>query len=303
MPAAPIASENDAAPMPDSATVAPPPLREVEHPVPSSPPSDRPEGLREIKRRLKWRLRGWPERFCLITGAPRSGTTALYGWLDQNKQVRAATESRILVAATALVEQATRFKRLRWRREELIIRSRDLVAVHYGGRRILPNREVVIDKEPLEPIAFPDRRYGAFLKNMRILFPGVRFLFMVRDPLATVWSMRQRKWGYSLVDQEPRAFSLEEHVQNWCECADLAIQYAEDPHSYACSFERLVSDSEAESRRIEKFLGVAPADPFETNPVKKVGFGEEERAYILQTTRPQVQALQEKGIWEPATGD
>ena len=44
-------------------------------------------------------------------------------------------------------------------------------------------------KEPLEPIAFPDRHYEQFLDNTRLLFPNIKLLFMVRDPLATIWSM------------------------------------------------------------------------------------------------------------------
>lgn len=292
MPAAKTTPDNDAVPEPGSAA------RET-----SASPGrggEALDNLRQFKRRLKWRLRGWPERFCLITGAPRSGTTALYEWLSGHEQVTAATESRILVAAGALIEQATRFKRLRWRREDLVGRARDIVSFHYGRRRLFPDRSIVIDKEPLEPIAFPDRRYGAFLKNMRILFPNVRFLFMVRDPLATVWSMRQRKWGYSLLDREPRAFSVEEHVENWCECAALALEYADDPLAYVCSFERLVSDSLAESRRIEQFLEIPEGKPFAPSSVKTVSFTDEEQALILEAARPCVEALRERGLWEPA---
>lgn len=70
---------------------------------------------------------------------------------------------------------------------------------------------------------------------------------MIRDPVATVFSMSRREWGYSLANAPLRTFSLEEHVENWCACAECLLHYANDRRTYVCQFERLANDALRES--------------------------------------------------------
>lgn len=236
-----------------------------------------------------------PRRFCLVTGAPRSGTTAVAKWLHGHLSIVAFRESRVLIALHRFLEEAARFRHT-GTPEELATLARALAYRYYRGQRLLLGRRLLVDKEPLEPIAIRDGRYGAFVGSVRMLFPEGRLLFMLRGPYATIWSMRRRKWGYSLTGTEPQSFSLDEHIDNWCACTELALRYADDPRAYLCSFERLVAEPEAESRHIFAFLGLRGGPSFQPHPVKEVGFSDEERARIRARTQPLVDALRERGI-------
>ena len=91
---------------------------------------------------------------------------------------------------------------------------------------------------------------------------------------------------------ELREFSMEEHIENWCANVDLALEYASDPGAYLCSYERLVTDPVAESRRIWDFLGLREGTPFAPRPTKDVGFDLNELDRITEATAGQVEALE-----------
>ena len=55
-----------------------------------------------------------------------------------------------------------------------------------------PESLEMTDISGLEPVAFPDESYAQFIDCMNRLLPNVRFIFMLRDPVATIWSMRSR---------------------------------------------------------------------------------------------------------------
>jgi len=224
-----------------------------------------------------------PKGFCFITGCPRSGTTALGEWIDLQSGIVQMNETRILVAAHAMVEKALAFKDLSNRKQTLSKELRYLVMDYYASRRFI-GRNMVIDKEPLEPIAFPDKDYAAFLESVRFIFPDVKLLFIIREPLATIWSMRNRKWGYTRVNYEPRDFTLEESIQIWNDNARIISEYQAMPNTYLCKFELLISDPE-ESKRITDFLGVKLNAVFDPHPTKKVNFPDEEESLILEGTK------------------
>jgi len=236
-----------------------------------------------------------PRTFCLVTGPPRSGTTAVGRWLLGHDHVVGLNESRILVAAHHLVSQIHRFQSLHLQRRSLEELARRWALGSYGAFGLVFGARALVDKEPLEPIAFPDKDYSAFLKNIRGLFPSIRLLFIIRDPVPTLWSMTQRKWGKSLRGVEPFDLSMEEHIENWCANVDLALEYAGDPGAYLCSFRRLVTEPALESRRILEFLGLKDGRPFEPRPTKEVGFNPEALERIREATVVQVKAMEE---WE-----
>ncbi len=245
---------------------------------------------------IQKKLRIQPKHFCFISGAPRSGTTAINLWLHRHRKVTTFGESRMLIVIHKFLEEVYRFEKLEKNKKELIEMARRLTYEYYREHRVLLGRSLIIEKEPLEPIALPDKRYQAFLENVRILHPEGKFIFMIRDPIATVFSMNQRKWGLSLKNFEPQSFSLEEHIENWCSCIDCILQYADDPNTYICQFGRLLRDSENESKKILDFLQVGNGEPFQPNQTKTIGFSQEERELILERSRPQLEALHARGI-------
>ncbi len=242
------------------------------------------------------RVNLFPKSICLVSGAPRSGTTALVDWLGDQPGVAAFQESRILVSAHAFMEEVWRFSSLSRDSLALVRLARRLIVEYYTGSRILIGKRLLVDKEPLEPIAFPSRDYEQFIKNIKTLFPEAKLLLAVRDPLATIWSMSQRPWGESLTNREARDFAIEEYTHNWNSCADLILQCCSNRNTCIVQFGRLMNDPENESRRICEFLSIRNGKPFEPRETKDIGFSREEREQIVHATRSRVELLNAKGI-------
>jgi hypothetical protein len=194
------------------------------------------------------------------------------------------------------MEEVYKFRNLKEDEKVFTDMARRLVYDYYGHSGILLGRSLLVDKEPLEPIAFPNREYSKFLENTRKLIPEAKFLFMIRDPIATIWSMMQQKWGCSLTEAEPRVFSITEYIENWCACAELVLQYSTDPNSYICQFGRLGTTPQNESNQIFDFLKIRKGEPFQPRRTSKVEFGNEERELIIRATRPYLEALSTRGI-------
>ena len=240
-------------------------------------------GVQRSLRRIQSVLRIRPRTFCLITGAPRSGTTAVCRWLSSQDGVVGSPETRILVAAHHLVREIDRFDRLDRQQELLLADARRLVEKFYARKYRVWNR-VLVDKEPMEPIAFPDRDYEQFIHNVRRLFPELKLLVMVRAPLDAIWSMSQRPWGTSLVTDELRTFSLETHIATWNANMNVIASLRDEPNVYICSFNRFVTEPRAEADRIRNFLGLRSGPTFVPKETKTVEFGPAERDQILHST-------------------
>ena len=237
-----------------------------------------------------------PRNLCLISGAPRSGTSALCEWLGKQRQVSAFPESRILVSAHKFIEEAHRFQNLSKDSARITNLARQLVFSYYYDSRILIGRRLLVDKEPLEPIAFPSKKYEEFIKNVKIILPDCKLLIAIRDPIATIWSMSRRTWGESLTNVKKQRFTLEEYAENWCACANLTLKLSSDPNTYVVQFARLVSAPIDESRKIFDFLGIHNGSPFQPRQTHEIGFSEKERKKILKIVRPQLEKLRLQGI-------
>jgi hypothetical protein len=241
-------------------------------------------------------MRLFPKTICLITGAPRSGTSAVCEWLGLQPGVLAFQESRILVSVHKLLEEVSRFRTLH--QDALLVSglARQLVCEYYSSSNIFLGKKLLVDKEPLEPIAFPAKDYPMFVHNYRRIFPESKILFVLRNPIATIWSMSRRSWGESLVNQEAKQFSLEEYAANWCSCVDLLLSYRDDPNTYILLYERLVQDPETESKKIFDFLKITHGYAFQPRQTKEIGFSDDERNRILCLVQPQLERLSTHGV-------
>jgi hypothetical protein len=256
------------------------------------------EAAKSVILKFQRNFRLFPREICLISGGPRSGTSALCEWLGHQPGVSAFHESRILVSIHRFMEEIYRFRNLDKDSPMIVSLARHLVFDYYSSSRILLGKRLLVDKEPLEPIAFPSKEYRQFIINMKRLFPESKLLLAIRDPIATIWSMRKRTWGESLTNIETKKFTVEEYIENWCSCADLILQYRSDPNTYIVQFGRLVNDPENESRRILGFLNVREGDSFQPRQTKEIGFSNEEREKILRIVQPQLEMLRVQGISE-----
>ncbi len=234
--------------------------------------------------RTQRQLRIRPRAFCLITGAPRSGTTALCNWLTAQQGATGGPETRVLVAAHRLVQEIDRFRRLKQREKALLAGTRRFVEESYAGMFPLWGR-ILIDKEPLGPLAHPDRAYEEFLRNVRRIFPEMKLIFMIRAPVNSIWSMNRRTWGYSLTEGERYTLPLETLIDTWSAAAEVAVALHQDPNVYLCRFERLITQPERESQKIRRFLGLQEGPAFATKPTKEPGFTPEERDHLVRATR------------------
>jgi hypothetical protein len=242
------------------------------------------DSMRSWCYRLQAALGIKPKGVCLVTGCPRSGTTAVINWLGRHRQVARFVESRILVCAHRYQDEVNRFIDLHASKNILTGMLRR-VTLDYYARNKLIWRKWLIDKEPLEPIAFPDKRYKEFISNMETIMPGSRFIFMIRDPIATLWSMRQRKWGYSAHPESLKTFKLEDYVRNWIACVEIISDLASKENVYICVFEKLLVDPQVESQKIFDFLSIRSGQPFQPKATSVSSFQSSEQAYILRETK------------------
>jgi hypothetical protein len=191
-----------------------------------------------------------------------------------------------------------RFQNLNSDSATILNLARHLVFDYYSSSNILIRKRLIVDKEPLEPIAFPSKDYEKFIINFRRLFPESKLLLAIRDPIATIWSMTRRTWGESLTNIESKRFTIEEYKENWSSCVDLILKYCSDPNTYIVQFGRLIKEPENESRRIFDFLNIRKGNSFEPRQTKDVGFSNEEQEKILRMVQPQLELLNARGIWD-----
>jgi len=243
------------------------------------------DGARTALRSAARRIGATPRSFVLVSGSPRSGTSALEAWLGSQRGVASFFESRTLVAAHALLTQAERFRALHGRLDRVVAHTRRLALSLYADERLLAGR-VLVDKEPLEPVAFPSGDYEDFMRHVDLLFPERRLLLLVREPVSTVWSMRNRRWGESLVEREQAEWSLETSIEVWRANARMALDRRSDPQTLVVRFEDLVDRPAEESKRIGNFIGL-DVTAFEPRPTKEVAFDPGAREAILEATGPE----------------
>ncbi len=239
----------------------------------------------------------WPDSFCLITGPPCSGTSAMASWLGNHPDVAGFSESRFLLTMNAYLKEVERFKKLSRRQGVFLDGVRTQTYEHYcNGAVKMAGKKLIVDKEPLEPIAFPDKGYRKFLSRLRRVFPGSKLIFMLRDPLATTCSMMSRLWGHTLNNSEPERLPVEAHIETWCTNARIVLDYVDDPNSHVCLLNRLIEDPETESERILAFLSLPSQPPFVPRATRILDLDTETRKLVSSRTAPYLEALASKGL-------
>ena len=143
---------------------------------------------------LQKKLQLKPRSFCLTVACARSGSTALVDWLSGQSGVVYAKQSRILPVISRFIRNVDSFESLHGNRGLLLSLGRDLVWRYYVNTWVIWNR-ILIDKENFDPTVFPDGKFERFLDNINELFPNIKILFLVRDPVATIASMQKKNYG------------------------------------------------------------------------------------------------------------
>lgn len=234
-------------------------------------------------------------RLAMVTGAPRSGTTAMVRWLGTQPQARALGEVRLMFAAYRFLQESARWKVLMSDQAALEDALRQMVLSYSVRRWHCKPGELLVHKEPLEAVALPQLGFLPFLRTLMRGFPEMKYIFMVRAPLPAIESMMRRKWGYSRTNFRPRDMSIESHIKGWCAAADCLLALHTDPRVLVCPFSRLLAKPADESRRIRDFLSLGGSD-FEPRPTARSGLDSEHKAMIVSQTEQSVLALRDAGI-------
>ncbi len=242
------------------------------------------------------RIRPGPQRLLFVTGAYRSGTTAVVRWLGDHPDVMANSESRALVALHELRNTERRFSKLHRHGEDVAALSGEMLLSLYHVTSGHSGAKVALDKEPLGPDNLAPDSYDRFVADVLETGRDTRVVFMVRDPVSTAWSMSQRTYGHSLTAEEPYHIDLATHLEHWNAAARTALAFGDHPRVLTCSFGEL-SDQPAEgSRRIAAFARLDELEPFPARPTAAVGFEPDVLAQVHAATGAMVTELAAAGI-------
>jgi adenylylsulfate kinase len=202
--------------------------------------------------------------FVLVTGCPRSGTTAVGQWLLSAPGVRGDMETRRTIAMHAMLRESRRFwcfdPKAPYRTEPNrtttpeVAREAALAAVMcmYGT-----TLGTIVDKEPLEPVALPLQDYGSYLEDVCAVLEA-KLLCMVRNPIDTVASMMKRKWGWSSREGEPAGLPLGRCIEIWKKATHAVLRMSvTEPHRTRLQpFEDLCSNPAEQSREVREMTGL-----------------------------------------------
>jgi SAM-dependent methyltransferase len=185
-----------------------------------------------------------------IVGTPRSGTTMLQAALRLHEKVWGGPESHFLLP---LLERHAELWEYAYREpaDEFLLPSlgiteerfleylgrgmRDLFDDHAGGRRW-------VDHTP---------SYVHVIGPLATMFPDARFLLLVRDGRQVAASTMRCWWG--------KDYTLEQAAQMWASHVRSGLRHLDSAVAdriLSVRYERLITDTDAEVRRIEAFVGL-----------------------------------------------
>ena len=129
-------------------------------------------------------------RMVLITGCPRTGTTFLARWFEEQQEAFTTRESGILHVANWWLSSARFLSRVCEFEELFVGQTRATVEAFY--RRIGWDGEAPI----IEKQNYSQSDIDYYYDHLERLFgDDLAIVYMLRDPLAVIRSMRRRTWG------------------------------------------------------------------------------------------------------------
>jgi hypothetical protein len=194
----------------------------------------------------------------VVYGAARSGTTYLVQLLDQHPEVHVTDESRVFSWAHQALRQlaidgdtsgrerdAPGGTRVSARRAFVAFARRGIAQlVHDFYRQLAPDARWWGDKHP----HYADPEQAGLLEDIVTLFPGTRFLHIVRDGRDVVTSGLRGVW----TDFDAVHAMWTSHVERG---ASFGRSLPREQY-FELRYEELVADDLAMARRIFDFLGI-----------------------------------------------
>ena len=195
-------------------------------------------------------------RFVFVGGAPRSGTTLLQNMLDSHGQIVGGPEFLHLPEIARLRGSMEASIRKGWITDFCSLEEMERALAGMIAELLLPladrsGARLVSEKTPSNVLVF---------EELLRLFPGARFIHVVRDPRAVVASMLEvgRKARQRGVRLQPFTRDVRAAVRHVKECygAGCRAQELAPDRVLTVVYERLVATPAAETRRICRFLEI-----------------------------------------------
>ncbi|KAI6649766.1 Protein-tyrosine sulfotransferase 1 [Oopsacas minuta] len=191
-----------------------------------------------------------------VGGVPRSGTTLMRVLLDAHKNISCGQETRIIPRILKMISQ--------WNKSSKEVQRLDEASLDENAiNRVMGVMFMQIFREQSEgtPEHFcnKDPFNLAHIHDLENIFPNAKFILMIRDGRAVTHSITTRGVTISGVDIR----SEEKVLGFWnsaCEnmireCSYINHKYAH-PHCLEVFYEKLISDTERELKRVFTFLDI-----------------------------------------------
>lgn len=215
------------------------------------------------------------ERYIFVGGAPRSGTTLVQNMLDCHSEVLGGPEFLHLAAIARLRNEMQGTVAKGWTSQYASDEDIDRAIAGMIDALVLPLADRhrathISEKTPGNVLAF---------ETLMALFPRARCINVVRDPRAVVASMLRvgataRERGVTLQPFTRDTRAAVSYVKA-CLAAGYHAGEAEPERVLHVRYERLVTEPEAETRRICSFLGL-PWEKLMLTPAARRHIGERE---------------------------
>lgn len=250
--------------------------------------------IRSVLIELQQRFVPFPGSFRLVSGCPRSGTSAMSSWIGSQPRVKSFAETKILFATHQLRKALCQWER--FPEKDISERIRRFACQSYALEGVYLGARTLLEKEPLDPISISPDEYRSFLTSVELAFPSARFVIMVRNPESVVSSIVSREWGFSRRGKKGQERSVRDGIEVWKKANQFAASIAQEEHVYLCRFEDLIDQPEEESRGLAQFLGLEHWEAFEPRKTSEVTLSPEESDRVWNETRDCRGQLAEAGI-------
>lgn len=224
-----------------------------------------------------------PERYVLISGCPRSGTSACLQWMDNHPRTVTFYENRIAYALSTFCDTVDRYQKLANRANFLQGQIRSLFLRDAADQKWTRGRVLVL-KEPVQATAFEHVDQLAMLMNLKRLLTPLSIVLLTRHPVNVVNSMLNRKWGTSIVGAEPQEMSVERGVAAWKNAADMSQAFKDDDSVLDIRFEDFLEESERTAASIAAATGLSGTFNVELRRIARVSLTDEQIDYVLEQT-------------------
>ena len=197
------------------------------------------------------------DELIVIGGPPRSGTTLVQNILDMHPDIIGGPEFLHLPDIAKLRKQLFTSTSRGWldvycTNEQIDAQLRALLKSLLERVRAGQESRIISEKTPQNVFAFSD---------IAELYPGARFINVVRDPRAIVASLlqvytRARNKGVTVYPEYTTNTSAAIRYTRNCLNAGFAASNRFPDRVYTLSYENLVRDPETETKNLCKFLGI-----------------------------------------------